>query len=141
MDSDSASIEYHSNERRNALRVIPNGHTISFDEGGFKCPCLDISVDGVSLASDDSLPIPNDEIVAFVIDQDGQVIGKIKARLIYKLPHRSGWQFTAMEESVREFIETLVLDTQKASLRAAALERMKEEEKNLLDLDDASERE
>ncbi|MBM6550126.1 PilZ domain-containing protein [Marinomonas ostreistagni] len=136
MDSVKSGIEYHSNERREALRVSPVGHTICFDGGTFKFACIDISVDGTSLASDDSFETIEDEVVGFVVDQDGIVVGKVKARLIYRQAERSGWQFTAMEDSVREYVETLVLNTQKESLRAAAVERMKEEEKDLLDLDE-----
>lgn len=132
MDSVKSAIEYHSDERRNALRVSPVGHTLNFDEGSFKLPCIDISVNGIALKSDDSLPTIAGEVVAFVMDQDDNIIGQVKARLIYKHSSRSGWQFSAMEDRVREFVETLVLNTQKASLRAAAVERMKEEERELL---------
>lgn len=139
MDSVKSAIEYHSDERRNALRVTPVGHTLCFDEGSFKFACIDISVDGIALASDDNFPTIEDEVVAFVVDQDDVIIGKVKARLIYRQAQRSGWQFTSMEESVREFVETLVLNTQKEALRAAAVERMREEEKHLLDLEDEEE--
>lgn len=136
MDSVKSTIEYYSNERRNALRVTPVGHTLNFDEGSFKLPCIDISVDGIALENDGTLPTIEDEVVAFVMDQDGNVIGQVKARLVYKQATRSGWKFTAMEDSVREFVETLVLNTQKESLREAAVERMKEQERELLGLEE-----
>lgn len=133
--SDDMYFDYHSNERRNAVRVIPVGHKLSFDQGQFKLDCIDISMDGVALKSDASLPTLSEEQVGFILDQDDSVIGKVKARLIYKQPDRSGWQFTALEDEVREFIETLVLDTQKQELRKAANERLVEQEKELLHLD------
>ncbi|CUB03402.1 PilZ domain-containing protein [Marinomonas fungiae] len=133
--SEDANFDYHSNERRNAVRVIPVGHKLSFNQGELKLGCLDISMDGVALKSNASLPTSLDEQVGFILDQDDRVIGKIKARLIYKLEQRSGWQFTAMEDKVREFIETLVLATQKQALRKAANERLIEQEKELLHLD------
>ncbi|SBS35302.1 PilZ domain protein [Marinomonas aquimarina] len=134
--SDDMNIDYHSSERRNAVRVTPTGHKLSFDQGQFKLDCIDISMDGVALKSDASLATMDDEQVAFIHDQDDTIIGKVKARLIYKQSSRSGWQFTAMADEVREFIEELVLDTQKHQLRKAANERLVEQEKELLHLPD-----
>lgn len=133
--TDDINIDYHSDERRNAVRVIPVGHKLTFEQGNDKFQCIDISMDGVALQSNAELVAPNHEQEAFILDQDDQVIGKVKARLIYKTAGRSGWQFTAMEDEVREFIETLVLDTQKQSLRRAANERLVEQEQELLHLD------
>lgn len=132
--SEDVNFDYHSDERRNAVRVTPVDHKLSFDQGQFKLDCIDISMDGVSLKSDNSLPTLAQEQVGFILDQDDLIIGKVKARLIYKLSDRSGWQFTALEDEVREFIEALVLDTQKQELRKAANERLTEQEIELLHL-------
>lgn len=135
------NMTYHSSERRNAVRVTPNDHKLSFDQGSFKLNCLDISMDGVALKSDKTLPTLEGEQVAFVLDQNDVIIGKVRARLVYKQDARSGWQFTALEDAVRSFIDQLVLDTQKDALRKAAGERLAEKEKQLLDLDSQSNRE
>ena len=98
-------------------------------------------MDGVALKSNKSLPTLEGEQVAFVLDQNDVIIGKVRARLVYKQDARSGWQFTALEDAVRSFIDQLVLDTQKDALRKAAGERLAEKEKQLLDLDAQSNRE
>lgn len=135
--TDDKNIEYSSSERRNAIRVVPKGHKLSFTHNTVTTlECIDISMDGVALMSDLDLAIDNNDQVAFILDQNDVVIGKVNARLVYKQPSRSGWQFTAMEEEVREFIDQLVLETQKKALRKAAHERIVKNEKKLLDLAD-----
>lgn len=135
MSNRDSQITYHSQERRNALRVKPTDHKLRFLHNELVLPCIDISVLGVGLAIEDDvlLEVNEGDIVAFVLDQDDQIIGQIKARLIHRTHNHSGWQFTATEDSVLEFIDELVLDTQKAELKRAALERLKQDEKDLLD--------
>ncbi|WP_067218706.1 PilZ domain-containing protein [Marinomonas gallaica] len=134
--SGDQNFEYQSSERRNAVRVIPKGHTLTFDGGIYKLDCVDISVDGVALASDLDLAIEAGEQIAFIMDENDRVIGQVKAKLIYKKPGRSGWMFTAIEEQVSEFIDELVLETQKSVLRTAASTRREEQEKIILDQED-----
>ncbi|SBT19043.1 PilZ domain protein [Marinomonas gallaica] len=134
--SGDQNFEYQSSERRNAVRVIPKDHTLTFDQGKYKFGCIDISMDGVALASDLDLAIQEGEQVAFILDENDRIIGQVKAKLIYKKPDRSGWAFTAIEDQVSEFIDELVLETQKSALRAAASTRRIEQEKAILDEDD-----
>lgn len=134
--SKDSNIEYHSSERRNAIRVTPEGCCLTFVTDQIQLKCLDISVDGVALESDLDLSFNNNDQVAFVLNADNEVIGKVLIRLVYKTAGRSGWQFTMLDETVREFVEGLVLETQKKALRKAASIRITEAEKNLLDLKD-----
>ncbi len=136
--SRESSIEYHSTERRNAIRVTPVGHKIQFEHSSTVYPCRDISVLGVGLETDASLPFTIGEIVAFVLNQDDYVIGQVRARLVHKKSSHSGWQFTALEDSVKEFVDNLVLTTQKDQLKKVAKERRAAQEKAFLKQDDSS---
>ena len=138
MTTPESHISYDSHERRNAIRVSPTAHKIKFRHNNLVLPCVDISVLGVGLSHNENVLLDANagDIVAFVLDQDDTIIGQIKARLIYREPTHSGWQFTAIEDSVVEFIDSLVLDTQKVALKKAALERLEEDEKHILEQDD-----
>ncbi|ADZ91329.1 PilZ domain-containing protein [Marinomonas mediterranea] len=132
---DTSAIHYESSERRNAVRVEPLGCTLQFSNDGNKFQCVDISVNGValSLTNDPPTPLPkNGALTAFIVDQDGIVIGKVVARKIYQQNERSGWAFIQAEERVLTFVEELVLETQKAVLRQASSERKKHEEEAIL---------
>ncbi|TDO96806.1 hypothetical protein [Marinomonas balearica] len=139
---DASAIHYESSERREAVRVIPNGCSVQFSNNENTFRCMDISVSGValSLTSDSTTPLPqNGSLTAFIVDRDEIIIGKVIARKIYQQEERSGWAFIQAEERVLTFVEELVLETQKIALRQASLERKKHEEEMLLGITESNE--
>lgn len=131
--SGDKNFDYQSNERRNAVRVTPLENSLSFQAGQHKFHCLDISMDGVALKSDSTIAFQESDQITFTLYENDQIIGSLKALLIYKSENRSGWQFTAVEDDVLDFFDNLVLNTQKTVLRKAASSRITQQEKIILE--------
>lgn len=124
---------YESSNKRHAVRVDTQRHKLVFHKDSTEhYTCWDLSFSGASLVGTSKYKTGSS--VKFILTHKGKKVGALIAKITQINHNTSSWKFTKMQPQVKDFIESLVLEVQKAELKEASEKRKIKEEAQLLGL-------
>lgn len=116
MEIRSSYMHYESNDRRDAVRVIPVAPAYFVDNAnGERYFLVNLSISGMALATQGEMNLPANMEGIIELEQLDIVVAS--ATRIYSNDKQSGWNFSKLEGDARQQIEAYVLHCQKHARR------------------------